>query len=266
MKVASWNVNSLNVRLPHLEEWLKLRQPDVVALQETKLEDHRFPDDALAALGYRSVFAGQKTYNGVAILARESPTDVQVGIPGFADEQKRVIAATVGAPGSPDPGQSIRIVDLYVVNGQAVGSEKYDYKLRWLEAVQGWLVEEIKAHPNLVVLGDFNIAPDDRDVHDPKVWNEDSILSSTAERAALRRLFGLGLHDSYRLKNPDAGEFSWWDYQQGAFRRNLGLRIDLVLLSDALRARCTAAGIDREPRTWERPSDHAPAWVELATA
>jgi exodeoxyribonuclease-3 len=254
MRIASWNVNSLNVRLPHLEEWLKLRAPDVVALQETKLEDARFPDAVLAGLGYRSVFAGQKTYNGVAILSREPASEVQIGIPGFDDEQKRVLAATVNG---------IRIVDLYVVNGQAVGSEKYDYKLRWLAAVRDWLQVERERHPNLVVLGDFNIAPDDRDVHDPAVWNDDSILTSTAERAALRRITDLGLFDSFRLHSAEGGLFSWWDYRAAGFRRNLGLRIDLVLVSEALRARCRAAAIDREPRTWERPSDHAPVWIEL---
>ncbi|GAB2498684.1 exodeoxyribonuclease III [Arenimonas alkanexedens] len=253
--IASWNVNSLNVRLPHLEDWLKLRAPDIVALQETKLEDERFPDDALAALGYRSVFAGQKTYNGVAIVSREPATDVQLGIPGFEDEQKRVIAATVGG---------LRVVNLYVVNGQEVGTDKYDYKLRWLDAVHGWLAEEIKTHPELVVLGDFNIAPDDRDVHDPAAWNDASILTSTAERAALTRLLALGLHDSYRLHHEEGGVFSWWDYRAAGFRRNLGLRIDLCLISDALIARCTGAEIDREPRTWERPSDHAPAIVRLS--
>ncbi|WP_028770866.1 exodeoxyribonuclease III [Silanimonas lenta] len=258
MKIASWNVNSLNARQAHLLAWLGSRRPDVVALQETKLEDHRFPDAELAAAGYRSVFAGQKTYNGVALLARSEaglvPEAVQVGIPGFEDEQKRVIAATVGG---------VRIVNLYVVNGQAVGSEKYDYKLRFLEALHGWLAEELRRHPALVVLGDFNIAPDERDVHDPAVWNEDSILTSTAERAALRRLFALGLVDSYRALQPEGAEFSWWDYRAAGFRRNLGLRIDLVLLSQGLLPRCTEAMIDREPRTWERPSDHAPVMVNL---
>lgn len=253
MKIASWNVNSLNVRLPHLLDWLRLRAPDIVALQETKLEDARFPDAALAEAGYRSVFAGQKTYNGVAILSRAPAQDVQVGIPGFDDEQRRVIAATV---------DDLRIVDLYVVNGKAVGDEKYEYKLRWLAAVQAWLAEELRRYPDLVVLGDFNIAPDDRDVHDPAAWHE-QILCSTPERDALRALLDLGLHDSHRLHSDAAGEFSWWDYRAAGFRRNLGLRIDLVLLSGTLRARCTAAGIDREPRTWERPSDHAPVWVEL---
>lgn len=253
MKIASWNVNSLNVRMPHLTDWLKLRQPDVVALQETKLEDPKFPEDALLELGYRSVFCGQKTYNGVAILSRVPISATCIGIPGFEDEQKRVIAATVG---------DLRIVDLYVVNGQAVGSEKYAYKLRWLEAVRAWLQQEIAEHPNLIVLGDFNIAPDDRDVHDPAAWHE-QILCSTPERDALGRICGLGLHDSYRLHHTEGGVFSWWDYRAAGFRRNLGLRIDLVLVSEALRARCKAAVIDREPRTWERPSDHAPVWVEL---
>jgi len=256
MKIASWNVNSLNVRLPQLQQWLGEFAPDVVGLQETKLEDHRFPDDALAALGYRSVFHGQKTYNGVAILARDRALDqVQVAIPGFEDAQARAIAATVG---------DTRIVNLYVVNGQDIGTEKYDYKLRWLDAVHGWIADELRKHPKLVVLGDFNIAPDDRDVHDPAVWNDGHILTSTAERAALQRLLALGLHDGFRLHNDEAGVFSWWDYRQAAFRRNLGLRIDLTLVSDALRASTASAGIDRTPRTWERASDHAPVWVQLA--
>lgn len=254
MKIASWNVNSLNVRLPHLEEWLKARRPDIVGLQETKLEDARFPDAALLALGYRSVFAGQKTYNGVALLSRVRAEDVQVGIPGFEDEQKRVIAARFG---------ELRVVNLYVVNGKAVGDEKYDYKLRWLAALRDWLAEEIRCHPKLIVLGDFNIAPDDRDVHDPIAWRE-QILCSAPEREALKRLLELGLHDSFRLHSAEAGQFSWWDYRAAGFRRNLGLRIDLVLVSEALRAACAAAVIDREPRSWDRPSDHAPVCVELA--
>lgn len=254
MQIASWNVNSLNVRLPHLEQWLQMRSPDIVALQETKLEDARFPADALAALGYRSVFSGQKTYNGVALLSRRDASDVQIGIPDFADEQRRVIAATFG---------DLRVVNLYVVNGQAVGSEKYDYKLRWLDAVHGWLAQERLRWPNLIVLGDFNIAPEDRDTHDPAIWNDSSILTSTAERAALRRLLELGVSDSYRWFTQEDGQFSWWDYRAAGFRRNLGLRIDLVLASEALRAHATGASIDREPRTWERPSDHAPVVLEL---
>ncbi len=254
MKIASWNVNSLNVRLPHLEQWLAAFAPAVVGLQETKMEDDRFPDTALAALGYRSVFSGQKTYNGVAILSREPATEVQIGIPGFDDEQQRVIAATV---------DGVRIINLYVVNGQDIGTDKYAYKLRWLAAVHDWIATELQAHPEVVVMGDFNIAPDDRDVHDPAVWNDQHILTSTAERAALQGLLDLGLHDAFRLHHDEPGVFSWWDYRQAAFRRDLGLRIDLTLVSDALKERCVAAGVDREPRGWERPSDHAPAWVQL---
>ncbi|MDP1696910.1 MAG: exodeoxyribonuclease III [Xanthomonadaceae bacterium] len=253
MKIASWNVNSLKVRLPHLQQWLGQCQPDIVALQETKLEDHKFPDSELAELGYRSVFAGQKTYNGVAIISRSPASEVQVGIPGYADAQKRVLAATI---------DGLRIVNLYVVNGKAVGDEKYDYKLAWLDALHQWLAQELVRYPNMVVLGDFNIAPDDRDVHDPAAW-KDQILCSDAERGALKSLLALGLHDSFRLHHDDAGQFSWWDYRAAGFRRNLGLRIDLVLLSDALKARCVGAEIDREPRSWERPSDHAPVRVEL---
>ncbi|QOY62964.1 exodeoxyribonuclease III [Lysobacter sp. H21R4] len=254
MKIASWNVNSLNVRLPHLQQWLESFAPAVVGLQETKLEDERFPDTALAELGYRSVFSGQRTYNGVAIVSRSPATDVQIGIPGFVDEQQRVIAATV---------DGVRIINLYVVNGQDLGTDKYAYKLRWLEAVHAWIAAELQMHPDLVVMGDFNIAPDDRDVHDPQVWNDRHILTSTAERAALQGLLDLGLHDAFRLHHDDGGIFSWWDYRQAAFRRDMGLRIDLTLISDALRTRCVAAGIDREPRTWDRPSDHTPAWVQL---
>jgi exodeoxyribonuclease-3 len=255
MKIASWNVNSLNVRLPHLQQWLQEFVPDVVGLQETKLEDHKFPEDALLAAGYRSAFVGQKTYNGVAILARHPIGDVQLGIPGFDDAQARAIAATVNG---------VRIVNLYVVNGQDIGTDKYAYKLRWLDAVHAWVADELQRHPKLVVLGDFNIAPDDRDVHDPMVWNDDHILTSTAERGALRGLLELGLHDAFRLHHDDAGIFSWWDYRQAAFRRDLGLRIDLTLVSDALKADAIQAGIDRTPRTWERASDHTPAWVQLA--
>ena len=255
MKIASWNVNSLNVRLPHLQRWLDEAKPDVVALQETKQEDHKFPEDALLELGYRSVFSGQKTYNGVAIVSRlPFAGECITAIPGFDDPQKRVIAATVG---------DVRIVDLYVVNGEAVGSEKFDYKLRWLAAVREWLREEIALHPNLVVLGDFNIAPDDRDVWDPKRWRE-KILCSTPEREALQSVFALGLHDSFRLFHEAGGHYSWWDYRLAAFQRGWGLRIDLALVSDALKARCVTAGIDTEPRGWERPSDHTPVFVEIS--
>jgi exodeoxyribonuclease-3 len=253
MKLASWNVNSLNVRLPHVERWCAEAQPDVLALQETKLEDAKFPAAALEAAGYHSAFSGQKTYNGVAILARQPITAVEHGVAGFDDPQRRILSATVG---------DVRIVNLYVVNGQAVGSEKYAYKLDWLAKVTAFLAEEIRRHPRLVVMGDFNIAPDDRDVHDPVAWHE-QILCSTPERDALKRIHDLGLADSFRLFNQDAGHFSWWDYRQAAFRRNLGLRIDLVLVSEALRPGCRSAIIDREPRIWERASDHTPAVLEI---
>jgi exodeoxyribonuclease-3 len=253
MKIASWNVNSLNVRLPHVERWCAEAMPDVLALQETKLEDAKFPVAALEAAGYRSVHSGQKTYNGVAILARAPISDVEHGIAGFDDPQRRILAATVGG---------VRIVNLYVVNGQSVGSEKYAYKLDWFARVTAHLAEELRRHPRMVVLGDFNIAPDDRDVHDPAAWHE-QILCSTPERDALRRLLDLGFVDSFRLFNDEAGHYSWWDYRQGAFRRNLGLRIDLVLASAALRPHCREAGIEREPRTWERASDHAPVVLDI---
>ena len=261
MKVASWNVNSLNVRLPHLNTWLATALPDIVALQETKLEDGKFPIEAIAALGYHCAFSGQKTYNGVALLAREPLRDVVTDIPGLTDPQRRILAATVGDPANPD--QWVRIVNLYVVNGQSVGSEKYAYKLDWLAKVRDFLAAELQRFPQMIVLGDFNIAPDDRDVHDPAAWHE-QILCSTAERAALAQLHALGLHDSFRLFEQEPGLYSWWDYRMGAHRRNLGLRIDLILVSDALRARCRSATIDREPRRWERASDHTPVVVELA--
>jgi len=261
LKIASWNVNSLNVRLPHLTQWLADAQPDIVALQETKLEDTKFPAEAINALGYRVVFSGQKTYNGVAILARAELTDVVTDIPGLDDPQRRILAATV-VNHAANPGQSFRIVNLYVVNGQEVGSEKYAYKLNWLARVREFLAAEAQRHPNLVVLGDFNIVPDDRDVYDPVALKE-TILLSTPERDALKGMLALGLHDTFRLFSEDAGQYSWWDYRMGAFRRNLGMRIDLILASEALRNRCVAATIDREPRRWERASDHAPVLLEL---
>lgn len=254
MKVASWNVNSLNVRMPHLSTWLATAAPDIVALQETKLEDTKFPVEALTTLGYHSVFSGQKTYNGVALLTREPVRDVVTDIPGLDDPQRRILIGTVGG---------LRVVNLYVVNGQAVGSEKYAYKLHWLARVHDYLAAELLHFPQMIVMGDFNIAPQDRDVHDPVAWHE-QILCSTPERAALAQLQALGLHDSFRLFEADAGHYSWWDYRQGAFRRNLGLRIDLILASEALRSRCRSVSIDRVPRTWERPSDHTPVILELA--
>ena len=254
MKIASWNVNSLNVRLPHLRTWLAEAGPDIVALQETKLEDAKFPAETLAGLGYSSVFSGQKTYNGVAVLSRGPAREVVTDIPGLVDDQRRILAASVG---------DLRIVNLYVVNGQSVGSDKYAYKLDWLAKVHDFLAAELQRHPRMVVLGDFNIAPEDRDVHDPVAWHE-QVLCSTPERAALAGIEALGLHDSFRLFESQGGHYSWWDYRQGAFRRNLGLRIDLILVSDALRGDCRGTSIDRVTRTWERPSDHAPVTLELA--
>ena len=254
MRLASWNVNSLKVRLPQLLDWLATRQPDVVCLQETKLEDAAFPRQEIEAAGYQAAFAGQKTYNGVALLSRAAISDVVFGNPLFPDPQKRLIAATVGG---------IRIVCAYVPNGQAVGSEKYDYKLAWLEALAGWLGEELQANARLALAGDFNIAPEDRDVHDPAAW-AGQILCSEPERAAFRRLLSLGLEDSFRLFEQPEKSYSWWDYRMLGFQKNNGLRIDHILLSAPLAEKCTAAGIDREMRKRERPSDHAPVTAEIA--
>lgn len=253
MKIATWNVNSLRVRLPHLLDWLAANAPDAICLQETKCEDATFPAEALQAAGYCSVHNGQRAYNGVAILARDACSGVCRGIPEFADEQSRVIAADVG---------SVRLVSVYVPNGQSVGSDKYAYKLRWMEALATWLEVEMAAHPKLAVLGDFNVAPEDRDVHDPVAW-AGQVLFSEPERAALRRLFALGLVDSFRLFPQPEKSFSWWDYRMAAFRRDLGLRIDHVLLSPELARACRACTIDVAPRKLERPSDHAPVVCEL---
>lgn len=248
MRIATWNVNSLRVRMPHLTPWLAANPVDVIGLQETKLIDPDFPRDEIEALGYRVAFSGQKTYNGVALLARQTIEDVVTSIPHFDDEQRRVVAATVGG---------VRVVNLYVPNGQTVGSDKYAYKLGWLAAVRDWLAAELAVHPRLAVMGDFNIAPEDRDVHDPAKW-AGSVHVSEPERAALREFLALGLVDVFRQFEQPEKSYSWWDYRQGAFRRNAGLRIDLILASTALAATCTQSTVDREPRTLERPSDHAP--------
>ena len=253
MKFASWNVNSLAVRLPQVLQWLASEQPDVLALQETKLEDARFPVAELADAGYHALYSGQKTYNGVALLARVPPTAAVSAIAGLDDPQRRYLAADIGA---------LRVVCVYVVNGQAIGSDKYAWKLRWLDALHAQLAAELARNPQLLVMGDFNIAPDDRNVHDPAVW-QDQVLCSGPERAALARLLALGLEDSFRQFESGGGHYSWWDYRQGAFRRNLGLRIDLILSSSALRPRLRGARIDRTPRGWERPSDHTPVVLEL---
>jgi exodeoxyribonuclease III len=253
MKLATWNVNSVKVRLPQLLEWLAAVRPDVLCLQELKCEEAKFPRAELEAAGYASAVSGQKTYNGVAILARGVPADVVAGIPGFADEQKRVLAATVAG---------VRVVCVYCPNGQAVGSDKYEYKLRWFVALREHLAAELRNHARLVVAGDFNVAPEDRDVHDPKAW-EGQVHVSEPERVAWRALLALGLKDSFRLFEQPERTFSWWDYRMMGFRRNAGLRIDHVLLSDALASACVASTIDKAPRKLERPSDHAPALAEL---
>jgi exodeoxyribonuclease-3 len=254
MKFATWNVNSLKVRLPQLLDWVAAAQPDIVCLQETKLEDGKFPQEDLEAAGFRAAFSGQKTYNGVALLARSAPSEVSTSIPDFTDEQKRVVAATVA---------NTRVICLYAPNGQAVGSDKYDYKLRWYEALRAWLKDELARHPCLAVLGDLNIAPEDRDVHDPKAW-EGQVHCSEPERAAFRALLQLGLKDAFRLFEQPEKSFSWWDYRMMGFRRNAGLRIDHILLSETLAARCKACSIDKSPRRLERPSDHTPVIAELS--
>lgn len=254
MKIAAWNVNSLKVRLPQLLEWLDARQPDVVCLQETKVEDQNFPNADIQAAGYEVAFSGQKTYNGVALLSRAGLNDVVCGNPHFPDPQKRLVAATVNG---------IRIVCAYVPNGQALDSDKYAYKLAWLKALETWLAEQLAVNPKLALAGDFNIAPEDRDVHNPAAW-EGQILCSAPERAAFQRLLALGLNDSFRLFEQPEKSFSWWDYRMLGFQKNQGLRIDHILLSAPLAAHCKTAGIDREMRKKERPSDHAPVTADLA--
>jgi len=292
MKLATWNVNSLKVRLPHVLDWLAANPIDVLCLQETKQQDSDFPQAELQAAGYHSVFSGQKTYNGVAILSRAPASDVQMGIPNFEDEQKRVIAATfhsdpiakvkqggdeqttqtvqLARPGvseeanavSPMQSDRIRVVCVYVPNGQAVDSDKYYYKLGWLNALCNWLKEELTRYPKLVVLGDYNIAPEDRDVHDPVLW-QGNVLVSEAERIHFQNLIKLGLHDSFRLFEQAEKSFTWWDYRMMAFRRNHGVRIDHILISEPLVAQCKSCVIDKAPRKLERPSDHTPVVVEL---
>jgi exodeoxyribonuclease-3 len=253
MKIASWNVNSLRVRLPHVLQWLESAKPDVLAIQETKTKDGDFPADAFAEAGYQAAFSGQPTYNGVAIVSRLAITDVVRDLDGFADEQRRVLGATIG---------SVRVLNLYVPNGQSVDSDKYQYKLRWLDALRKHLAQELERNPDCVVLGDFNIAPEDRDVHDPDAWRG-KVLCSEPERAALNNILELGFSDTFRLFEQAEGSYSWWDYRAAGFRRNLGLRIDLVLASKPLSSRCISASIDIEPRRWERPSDHTPVVSEF---
>ena len=254
MRIASWNVNSLKVRLPQVLAWLDQHQPDALCLQELKLEDAKFPVQELAAAGYAAAYSGQKTYNGVAILSRKLAVNVSAGIGEYDDPQRRVISAEV---------EGIRLVCAYVPNGQAPDSEKYRYKLDWLAAFTAWLERELQHHPNIAVLGDYNIATEDRDVHDPKAW-EGNVLVSPPERAAFERLLALGFVDSFRLFEQPERSYSWWDYRMNGFKRNLGLRIDHILLSSRLGTRCTGAGIDLGPRAHERPSDHAPVFADIA--
>ena len=253
MKIATWNVNSMNVRLPHVLEWLQSHEPDVLVLQEIKQLTEKFPTEALQEIGYHSIASGQKTYNGVAVVSKSPANDPVTDFPGFDDPQRRILATTI---------DDVRVVNLYVPNGSEVGSEKYDYKLGWLSALREYLAAQLEQYENLVVLGDFNIAPADADVYDPEKWG-DAILCSPAERAALAELLDLGLTDVFRKFDQPEKSFSWWDYRAAMFRRNAGLRIDLILTSEAMTAQCTASYIDREPRTWERPSDHTPVIAEF---
>jgi exodeoxyribonuclease-3 len=258
LKLATWNVNSLNVRLGHVVDWLAVNPIDVLCLQELKLPDDRFPSAEFAKIGYCAAFAGQPTYNGVALLTHRervgAPLDVLRGNPLFPDSQQRLISATVAG---------LRIVSAYFPNGQQVGSEKYRYKLDWIDALIRWLSDTNQARQQLVLAGDFNIAPDDRDVHDPAAW-AGVVLCSEPERERFQQLIGLGLHDAFRLFDQPERIFSWWDYRQLGFRRNAGLRIDHLLISDLLKPRALACAIDKAPRKLEKPSDHAPVVLELA--
>ncbi|MDI3260220.1 MAG: exodeoxyribonuclease III [Sinobacteraceae bacterium] len=257
MKIATWNVNSLKVRLPQVLEWLKRQPVDVLMLQETKLADEVFPFAAFAAAGYHAVHNGQKTYNGVALVARHPLREVVRDLPGFPDAQKRAIAATLDTPAGP-----LRLLSLYIVNGEAVGSEKFAYKLRFLDALREYLRAELARYPLLAAGGDYNIAPEDRDVHDPELWRE-RVLCSSEERQRFHALLALGLKDCFRQFEQPEKSYTWWDYRQAAFRRGMGLRIDHVLASIPLASRCTACTIDVEPRRADRPSDHAPLTAEF---
>jgi len=255
MRLATWNVNSLKVRLPQVLEWLGKHRPDVLCLQETKLEDGKFPAPEITAAGYQPLFTGQKTYNGVAILSLAAGNDPVAAIPALEDPQKRVLAATMNG---------VRVICLYVPNGESIDSDKYQYKLKWLAALRAWLKDELSRFPRLAVLGDFNIAPESRDVHVPAAW-DGKVLFSKPERDAFNALLAAGLRDSFRLFDQPEKSFTWWDYRMNAFRRKMGLRIDHILLSGELAKVCSACTIDVEPRKAERPSDHAPVIAELKT-
>lgn len=249
LRIATWNVNSLRVRLPHVLTWLADHKPDILALQELKIPTDDFPTDALLAAGYHAAVFGQKTYNGVAILSRlDALTHVHHGIPHFEDVQSRVLAATY---------QDVRIINVYVPNGESVESEKYQYKLAWCEALKKYLQIELATHQKLVLLGDFNIAPHDIDVHDPKRW-AGKVLCSDKERAVFQDFLSLGLYDCFRNMSPDAKAYSWWDYRLQAYQRKWGLRIDHLLVTKKMLESCSTCLIDEVPRAWDRPSDHAP--------
>lgn len=253
MKFATWNVNSLNVRLDHVLQWLASNPVDILCLQELKQTEEKYPFSELQQAGYVSVWAGQPTYNGVAILSRTELIDMQRNLPNFEDPQQRLIAATINSYN----GSQIRVVNAYCPNGQSVDSDKYEYKLAWYQALSQWLASEIKQYPNLLLLGDYNIAPADADVHDPDKWIG-SILVSEPERKAFESLIALGLVDTFRLFEQEPNTFSWWDYRRGSFRRNAGMRIDHILASEPMAKLCNSCLVDIEPRTWQKPSDHAP--------
>ena len=254
MKIATWNVNSLKVRLQQVIDWLNLNQPDILCLQETKLQDEFFPVDAIAQAGYRSIYIGQKTYNGVALLSKETGEDICTALPGFDDMQIRLIAATYG---------DLRVICAYVPNGEHVDSEKYIYKLEWLSQLNRFLQQQRACYGKVALLGDFNIAPEDRDVYDPEAWRG-QVLCSEPERQAFRGLLDTGFVDSFHLFEQPEKIYTWWDYRMMAFRRNRGLRIDHILLSHEMADRCTIWQVDKLPRKLERPSDHAPVLVQLA--
>jgi len=258
MKLATWNVNSLSVRLPQLIDWLAANPVDALVLQETKQTDDKFPHADLEAAGYQAQWFGQKTYNGVALLTKTASTDIIKNIPGFEDDQARVIAGTVI---DPDLG-SVRVIGGYFPNGQAPDSDKFVYKMKWLTALESWLKDELARHPNLVLMGDFNIAPTDLDVYDPVAW-KDQIHCTVEERDHFKQLVGLGLTDAFRLFEQAPKSWSWWDYRNLAFRKNQGLRIDHILVSDTLKNQVSACVIDKAPRKNERPSDHTPVVVTL---
>ena len=247
-KIATWNVNSLRVRLEHVLAWLTSHQPHLLAVQETKVENQHFPEEPFKKAGYHVLYNGQKTYNGVAFISRLPMQNEVTFLPDFDDTQRRILVVNIG---------SLRIVNIYVPNGLNLDSEKFIYKLRWLKQLKIYLQQELSCHPHLIVLGDFNIAPEDKDVHDPQIW-QNKVLVSPEERRALKEILALGLKDSFRLFNNDSGHYTWWDYRAGAFRRNHGLRIDHILSSEALISQCIACEIDKEIRLWEKPSDHVP--------